>query len=149
MCSVFMRFLRPSVRITREHAQTHAHLYVPSEGAGRDWATARRGARLALVSLIICGSVNPRARAFTRRWAITLPITFIAVPEETARPPGRRAQSRLLVVHCASEAPGERALSRDWKVQGVDSCTSYTRSVIMMQVWAVGRWTFVHVSARE
>ena len=82
---MFVRFLRPSVRVTREHAQTHEHLWVLSEGAWRDWGTARRGARPALVSQFICGSVNPRASAFTRRWAITLPITFYAAPEETAR----------------------------------------------------------------
>ena len=87
--SVFMRFLRPSVRVTREHAQTHEHLCVLSEGTGWDGGRARRGARLALVSLIICGSVNPRASAFTRRWVITSPITFYAAPEEPARRSGR------------------------------------------------------------
>ena len=87
---MFVRFLRPSVRVTRKHAQTHEHLCVLSEGAGRDWGTVRRGARPALVSQFICGSVNPRASAFTRRWVITSPITFYAAPEETARRSGRR-----------------------------------------------------------
>ena len=89
MRSVFMRFLRSSVCVTREHAQTHEHLCVLSEGTGWDGGRARRGARLALVSLIICGSVNPRASAFTRRWVITSPITFYAAPEEPARRSGR------------------------------------------------------------
>ena len=78
--SVFMRFLRSSVCITREHAQTHVVLRVLSEGAGRDWASARRGARSALAPPIICGSVISPVRENTPVPAISPVWDFAPLP---------------------------------------------------------------------
>ena len=95
-----MRFLRSSVCVTREHAQTHEHLWVLSEGAGRDWATARRGARSALVPPIICGSVISPARENTPAPAISpvwdfapLPTIFGVSPRRPLAGPLRPARS--------------------------------------------------------
>ena len=100
-CSVFVRFLRPSVRVTREHAQTHVVLSVLSEGAGRDWATARRGARAALAPSIICGSVISPARETTPVPAISpvwdfapLPTIFGVSPRRPLAGPALAARAR-------------------------------------------------------
>ena len=100
--SVFMRFLRSSVCVTREHAQTHEHVCVLSEGTGWDGGRARTAAAPARALLKFIGSpaISPvweNAPAF----AITPATTFIAVPEETARRSGRCTPGRPVPEACS------------------------------------------------
>jgi hypothetical protein len=91
--SVFVRFLRSPVCVTREHAQTHEHLWVLSEGAGRDWATARPGARSALAPSIICGSVISPTRENTPAPAISPVWDFAPLPNIFGVSPRSHARS--------------------------------------------------------
>ena len=98
---MFMRFLRPSVRVTREHAQTHEHLCVLSEGTGWDGGRARTAAAPARALLKFIGSPvispvweNAPAFAITPARAIALlPIIFGVSPRRPLAGPLRPARS--------------------------------------------------------
>ena len=135
MCSVFVRFLRPAVRVSVEHAEAHSHVCVLSEVQGWRGRARATAAPARAATKYIDSSVNPRASAFTRRWVITSPITFIAAPEETARRSGRC--TRLGAgdgTHRLSDASGNLAMCRGDKVASGVSWASYRRLAIMVHV---------------
>ena len=69
---------------------------VLSEGAGRDWVNARRGARSALVSQFICGSVISPARETTPAPAISPVWDFAPLPTVFDDSPRSHAQPAVL-----------------------------------------------------
>ena len=122
-CSVFVRFLRPSVRVKREHAQTHEHLRVLSEGTGWDGGRARTAAApaRALIKFIGSPAISPAwenapAFAITPARAIALlPTVFDNTPRSHARS-GARGRSYCIRSHslirsaCAHITASERCI---------------------------------------